>query len=232
MNLLEASKLVRREHVDEAVRRLAAHADFEWLYKQTGRQEPDHRYVVVDGRRFPSKAFGFLVAQIAGNSADRSNDMNVNQAIAPLLRLGYKEVHGPGRDDDGEQRQARRESYYKALARPQQAAFRQTLLRAYGGMCAITGCGLSTVLEAAHVIPFRARGADTLANGILVRIDLHRLFDDDDLAINPTTLMPTLSATASGYLGPAPKPVRLPAGGPGPANFNQRWIAFKNDKAA
>lgn len=229
MNLLEASKLVSRDHVYEAIERLEPYEDYQWLYEQTGRREPDHRYIVVEGQRYPSKAFGFLVAQIAGKTDNKNNDMNVNQAIAPLGRLGYREIDGPGRSDTPAQREARQQSYYKALARPEQARFREALLIAYDRKCAVSGCTIPAVLEAAHVVPFRSKGENTLANGILLRIDLHRLFDADELAINPETLIPTFSdAVVEHYKDIPPATVRLPLGGPRAPDFSSRWKVFKS----
>lgn len=58
-----------------------------------------------------------------------------------------------------------------------QDRFRQELLRAYGGRCAITGCGVQHVLEAAHISPHRGPKTNHPANGLLLRADIHTLFD-------------------------------------------------------
>ena len=97
---------------------------------------------------------------------------------------------------------------------------------AYGNTCAISGCQITSILEAAHVVPFRAKGADTLANGILLRIDLHRLFDADQLAIDPKDGRPMLSQECFGYISDL-HPALIPAGGPAPADFQPRWKAFE-----
>lgn len=69
--------------------------------------------------------------------------------------------------------------------RTKQSEFRSIILEAYGA-CAITGSKLPQVLEAAHIVPFSGRN-DTLNNGILLRSDIHKLFDSFLLSINPTT---------------------------------------------
>ena len=53
--------------------------------------------------------------------------------------------------------------------RPQQAAFRQALLRAYGGRCAVTGCDVEPALEAAHVADWQSENDP--GAGILLRAD-------------------------------------------------------------
>lgn len=73
----------------------------------------------------------------------------------------------------------------KVTTRTKQSEFRSIVLQAYGA-CAVTGSKLSQVLEAAHIVPFSGRN-DTLKNGILLRADVHRLFDSFLLSINPKT---------------------------------------------
>ena len=58
-----------------------------------------------------------------------------------------------------------------------QAEFRQKLLEAYGRRCAVTDCDVEEVLEACHIIPYRGPETNHTANGVLLRADLHILFD-------------------------------------------------------
>jgi hypothetical protein len=62
-------------------------------------------------------------------------------------------------------------------ARPNQVQFRDALLAAYDGKCAVTGCEVKQILEAAHIIPFRGGVTDSVNNGLLLRSDIHKLFD-------------------------------------------------------
>lgn len=57
-----------------------------------------------------------------------------------------------------------------------QAQFKAELL-ACGAQCALSGDQTVEALEAAHVIPSMAGGNEIVANGLLLRADLHRLFD-------------------------------------------------------
>ncbi len=43
--------------------------------------------------------------------------------------------------------------------------------------CAITGESTKSALEAAHIIPAKDGGGEVVANGILLRADIHRLYD-------------------------------------------------------
>lgn len=57
-----------------------------------------------------------------------------------------------------------------------QKLFRQALL-ALDGHCALTGEKTVEALEAAHVIPVAHGGREVVENGILLRADLHHLYD-------------------------------------------------------
>lgn len=63
------------------------------------------------------------------------------------------------------------------VQREGQQAFRKLLLDAYGGRCAISGCAVDVLLEAAHIVPFNGAPTNSAANGLLLRADLHKLFD-------------------------------------------------------
>lgn len=58
-----------------------------------------------------------------------------------------------------------------------QGAFRIELEREYQMRCAVTGERTRPALEAAHIKPFALVGRHELANGLLLRSDIHKLFD-------------------------------------------------------
>ena len=68
-----------------------------------------------------------------------------------------------------------------------QPQFRQSLLAAYEGRCALTGCDAPAALEAAHVVRHADGGNYETSNGILLRADLHTLFDLGLLGFDPVT---------------------------------------------
>lgn len=92
-----------------------------------------------------------------------------------------------------------------------QRAFRQELLKAYGGRCAITGCDVPEVLEAAHIMPYRGEHTNRVDNGILLRADWHTLFDEGLFWITSEyviQLAPNLQNTC--FSDWNDKPLRLP----------------------
>ncbi|WP_220472178.1 HNH endonuclease [Tomitella gaofuii] len=58
-----------------------------------------------------------------------------------------------------------------------QPQFRKALLDAYVGRCAVTGCSAVSALEAAHILPYRGEQTNDVRNGLLLRADIHTLFD-------------------------------------------------------
>ena len=73
-------------------------------------------------------------------------------------------------------------------ARRGQARFRQALRMRYGDTCLVTRCRLPDLLEAAHISPYRGEKDHHLSNGLLLRADIHTLFDLNLLGIDPATL--------------------------------------------
>ncbi|MDE4142663.1 HNH endonuclease [Phaeobacter gallaeciensis] len=80
-----------------------------------------------------------------------------------------------------------------------QTKFRQALLKAYSGACTVSQTKVEAVLEAAHITPYLGEHTNDISNGLLLRTDLHTLFDLHLIRINPKTLRveisPSLAAT-------------------------------------
>ncbi|MHB8636470.1 MAG: HNH endonuclease [Fimbriimonadaceae bacterium] len=70
-----------------------------------------------------------------------------------------------------------------------QGAFRIVVLDAYDRHCAVTGEGTLPVLEAAHIRPFSADGPHEVQNGLLLRSDMHTLFDSGLITVTPELRM-------------------------------------------
>ncbi len=65
-----------------------------------------------------------------------------------------------------------------------QSEFRASLIGAYAGKCAVTGSRIVDLLEAAHILP-HAEGTDyRVSNGLLLRADIHTLYDLHLLSID------------------------------------------------
>lgn len=72
---------------------------------------------------------------------------------------------------------------YLTCARLGQGAFRVLVMDTYERRCAVTGERTLPVLEAAHIRPFSEDGPHVISNGLLLRSDLHTLFDRGYLTV-------------------------------------------------
>lgn len=111
------------------------------------------------------------------NGSDRFVDANVKVSLTPPLR--EPSYHGPGEESKRVQRLIRE--------RPQQVAFRRKLKSIYQSCCCISGCRIPEVLEGAHIDAYTGPDSDHVQNGLLLRCDLHALFDKNLMGIEPGT---------------------------------------------
>ncbi|MDQ8029559.1 MAG: HNH endonuclease [Brevundimonas sp.] len=109
---------------------------------------------------------------------------------------------------------ARRLIDVQIAARQGGKAFRDKALKLAESRCAITGWNVSEVLEAAHIVPYRGVHTNESDNALMLRADIHTLFDRELLVIDPTTLRVVLADAlkAGPYASYEGTPVRLPSG--------------------
>lgn len=68
-----------------------------------------------------------------------------------------------------------------------QQRFREALLARHGEVCAFTGMQPPASLEAAHLVPYSTNAKHDVKEGLLLRRDLHALFDRHLITIDPDT---------------------------------------------
>lgn len=67
--------------------------------------------------------------------------------------------------------------------------FRDELMRRYGARCMISGCTTAALIEAAYIQPESVPKFNNPTNGLLLRCDLHTLFDLNLLGVDPDRLV-------------------------------------------
>jgi putative restriction endonuclease len=77
---------------------------------------------------------------------------------------------------------------YLVAPRLGQGTFRIDVTSAYNSRCTMSGERTLPALEAAHIHRFSAGGVHTVSNGLLLRSDLHRLFDRGYITVDPNDL--------------------------------------------
>jgi putative restriction endonuclease len=104
------------------------------------------------------------------------------QAVVEATRLGDR-VESPTMlpEEDG----PRFGAEFLTRARLGQGAFRVLVTDAYQRRCAVTGEKTLPVLEAAHIKPYACEGPHRVQNGLLLRSDLHKLFDLGYVTVTP-----------------------------------------------
>ena len=65
-----------------------------------------------------------------------------------------------------------------------QSKFRKDLFDNYGGKCCITKCDVIDTLEACHIYPYMGPKTNHVQNGIILRADLHTLYDRGLISID------------------------------------------------
>ena len=88
---------------------------------------------------------------------------------------------------------ARKRRYTSIVSRRGQKGFREKLLVAYNNQCAVTDCNAEQALEAAHIYPYKGDDTNKIWNGLILRCDIHTLFDLYLLTIEPEKLIVCLS---------------------------------------
>lgn len=108
--------------------------------------------------------------------------------IAQAAALARREIDTAEMVPIDSELDGRKRVLMQVAMRQGQSNFRSLMLSAYEQKCAITGCSTVDVLEAAHIIPYRGVHTNRADNGLLLRSDLHTLFDLGRLWIDPQTL--------------------------------------------
>jgi hypothetical protein len=107
---------------------------------------------------------------------------------------------------------ARAKKFANVEVRPDQRAFREMVYIAYDGRCAISGCRVRSVLDAAHVTGRSWRdGYNRAVDGILLRKDLHALYDAKLLRISKKGIVEIEAGASSDYQEYAGTLARRPA---------------------
>jgi hypothetical protein len=141
---------------------------------------------------FPEVRFQFGTQQIA--TVKQLTDEEVarfEQALGPSW-LSADEADRSGSNDDSNyvpQEGDRRKIVERQIReRRGQQQFRDALRERYGDRCLVTGCEVLAVLEAAHIKPYRGGDDNHAENGLLLRADIHTVFDLNLMGIEPERL--------------------------------------------
>ncbi len=178
----------------------------------------------IDSREVPFSSFSQLSLLAFAWDGSEDRDPLVEQESKRFEELDQVEVSGQPED---------RKVQAGAIAiRGGQREFRRKLLRAYDYRCAITGFGVKDALDACHIKTFSGKDDNRESNGLLLRADIHNLFDAYLLGIDPDTgevwIGKNLEGTKYAELdGKKARVPEKPAHRPKAAALKERWEEAK-----
>lgn len=128
----------------------------------------------------------------------------------------------------------RKKKIREIFERRGQPEFRNKLMNAYDGRCAVTGCDAVAALEAAHLVPYCGQSSNHVTNGLLLRADIHTLFDLYLIGIDPNNLKIVIASElqSTTYFELQGKSLILPKNPDDVPNHEwllQRWKQFKKN---
>jgi putative restriction endonuclease len=136
----------------------------------------DFKSSIVQGKTYDE-------ATETGRSLFAQLEAAVRRSSISLYNPGNYDIRPPLRIAD-EDAYPRYGADFLTHARLGQGAFRILVTDAYQRRCAMTGEKTLPVLEAAHIKPFGENGPHRISNGLLLRSDLHILFDRGYITVN------------------------------------------------
>ena len=181
---------------------------------EESRRSAGNNVVQSETRNSCSKIGGLLTGFFEGEGAhdtmmwigfiERDENRVERWVMRPEIRASLQSLNwfGPGPSSEkvpnhsasatdlsgaGRSELAQREARFMLVeVRQEQDGFRRAVFKAYGGACAISGCRVPEVLEAAHLEGRKWReGNNAATDGILLRRDFHALYDRGLLSFDP-----------------------------------------------
>jgi len=167
------------------------------------------------------------IVRFIGADGESSDDL-----AAVSLTVESEGYFDPQTAEDERQRTLR-----SIVQRRGQSRFRDALVAAYAGQCAVTGSNAIPALEAAHICPYLGEESNHVSNGLLLRADIHALFDLCLIGIDPATLQvriarSLLQTTMKEYNGRSlllPSEIELR---PSRASLQSHWSRFQTEQEA
>lgn len=212
--------LVDRRQFGEALKSAEA-MDEQQLRRASGGGTSRSYWVRHNGRLFPMKA----ILRLAYLQSKLEWDGPHSKTAADALRSHFDIIY---MTEASEKTRLQRE--WESISRQKRdARFRLAMLELYGATCAVSGCTVLDALDAAHVLGVSEAGSDRPQNGLILRADLHRLFDSHLMAIAPEDgRVHFAEQCQSHYEELSTVTVRLPLKGPQLADFSDRWTRFQS----
>ncbi len=158
---------------------------------------PVSRYLVVGVAMVLKHHEGYFL--IEGFAADGTvRGLESPQDLKTWATIQENEMELAGAFDSENIIDAREKILTSIIRRRGQPNFRQQLLEIYGARCAITNCSVEEALEAVHILPYKGPQTNHPSNGLLLRADIHVLFDLGLITVDTKTMTVVIASSLMG----------------------------------
>lgn len=146
------------------------------IYKQKVEINRDIRFQIADE---------FGIKRTSASGRKNHDDSRLKEFINPeVIETLYGIDIRPHNDFELVDENDKEKTNYEQTKRTNQAGFKLEMLMIYNNRCAITGETTTETLQAAHIQPYINKKSNHHQNGILLRSDLHLLFDKGFITID------------------------------------------------
>jgi len=156
------------------------------------KKKPDPRYQVMGVALVTRWAEGYFFLEGFSQSGV-ARDPSSRPQIEMIVQSQQKAAEADGFFSPNNLPDGRERALASIVRRRGQPKFRRVLINAYGSRCSITGCDAEDALEAAHIIPYRGSDTNKAPNGLLLRADIHVLFDMGLIAVDTSNMTMLIS---------------------------------------
>lgn len=182
---------------DETLMGLSTKDDVTTVLVEAATRQRMDTGLLSEGGTVTNEALQAIIDGVTHNGVVGRPDMPEveQQLMADAAALGFPI------DDLKDERDRR---LVEMAVREGQDHFRSALLEAYNLRCAITGFDAVETLEAAHIYPYKGPATNRVTNGLLLRSDIHRLYDRGAVSVHETNrqvlVKPHLQVTEYAFL--------------------------------
>ncbi|MEM5501435.1 HNH endonuclease signature motif containing protein [Ahrensia kielensis] len=171
------------KHIEKSIE-IFNSEDPDEFYKIAKSGKAKTAFIAFNGEKYPMKAILKRAMMISEGTQDLVFALKTQEHRRVVAKLGHKLAEKPSNYISYDEK---KKFWSRIRRRENQSAFRTSLFSHYGGVCCVTGCDASKALDAAHIQAWSVEENSELKNGLILRADIHRLFDSGRLSIHPET---------------------------------------------
>lgn len=181
-----------------------------------------------------------LLEALSRDDADDELTSALNRALGPALLkytlLNSDDAYEPNTQADDQSSMPLKFAAKSIRARRGDQRLRNLLRQSYGDRCGISGPCPRDLLEVAYIVPFPKGNVHALTNALLLRSDLHTLWDLNLIGIDPDDLKVWVSNKLNGtiYQELDGQSIVAPQDGSvvNASSLRERWKAFHTERSS